>query len=234
MGSLKDRSNKMKKLVMTAAVLACAATVASAATVTSANIVGYAKNTQPTGGFSLVAPAQFAGTAGEVALADAFGGIVGGEQVYVYNGTAYNIYTYYPTYGGWFTATFASADEVVLEEGAGVWLKGAGGSEAIMAGEVPSATSVTNSLVAGFNLIANPYPVEITLGELDTTNLSATGGEKVYVFNGTAYNIYTYYPTYGGWFTSTFGSADTVAIGVGEGFWLSMLADGDLVFDKQY
>ena len=33
----------MKKLVMTAAVLACAASIASAQTVTSANIVGYGK-----------------------------------------------------------------------------------------------------------------------------------------------------------------------------------------------
>ncbi len=219
----------MKKLTMTTAIVACAAVV-TAQTVTSANIVGYAKNVQPTGGFSMVAPAQFGGTSGGITLADAFSGLVGGEKVFVYNGTAYDIYDFYAGFG-WFDAFFADASGVVLPEGSSVWLTGAAAAETITAGEVPSADSVTNSCVAGFNLISNPYPVAITLGELDVSAFA--GGEKVFVFNGTAYDIYDYYAGFG-WFDAFFGDASGVQIPVGKGFWLSMVGAGDLVFNKAY
>jgi len=111
----------MKKLMTTVAVLGCTVAIVSAQTVTSANMVGYAKNTQPAGEFLIVAPAQFAGTAGGVTLGDAVSGVVGGEQVYVFNGTAYDIYTYYAGYG-WFDGLGNPGDPVQIPVGAGFWL----------------------------------------------------------------------------------------------------------------
>jgi len=219
----------MKKIIMTAALTACAAVV-TAQTVTSANIVGYSKNVQPAGGFIVAAPAQFAGTAGGVTLDETFSGVVGGEKVYVYNGAAYDIYTYYAGYG-WFDAATAPAGNVFVAEGISVWLTGAATAETIMSGEVPSADSVTNSVAVGFNLVANPYPVALELDDLDLTDF--VGGEKVYVFNGAAYDIYTFYAGYG-WFDAATSPAGTVQIPVGQGFWLSMVNAGDLVFNKAF
>lgn len=219
----------MKKLIMTVAVAACAAVV-TAQTVTSANIVGYAKNTQPAGGFVMAAPAQFSGSAGGVTLDETFSGVVGGEQVFVYNGLAYDVYSYFAGYG-WFDGGFNPAGSTVIPEGAGVWLTGAPASETIMSGEVPMADSVTNAVVAGFNLIANPYPVALKLDDIDLTDFA--GGEQVFVFNGLAYDVYSYFAGYG-WFDGGFNPAGTVEIPVGQGFWLSMVGAGDLVFNKAF
>ena len=219
----------MKKLITTVAVLGCAAVV-TAQTVTSANMVGYAKNTQPAGGFSMVAPAQFAGTAGGVTLDEALSGIVGGDKIYVFNGAAYDIYEYYAGYG-WFDGLFDPAGDVVISEGTAIWVTGAASAVTIMSGEVPSAASVTNAVVAGFNLISNPYPVALALDDIDLTDF--VGSEKVYVFNGAAYDIYEYYAGYG-WFDGLFDPAGSVQVPVGAGFWLSMSNAGSVVFNKLF
>ena len=52
----------MKKILMTAAVLACAASIVSAQTVTSANVVGYSKVTMEPG-FNMIRAAFLAGGA---------------------------------------------------------------------------------------------------------------------------------------------------------------------------
>ncbi|MDF7826955.1 hypothetical protein P4B35_23200 [Pontiellaceae bacterium B12227] len=219
----------MKKIIIAAALTACAAVV-TAQTVTSANIVGYAKNVQPAGGFVMAAPAQFAGTAGGVTLDETFSGVVGGEQVYVYNGVTYDIYSYFTGYG-WFDGGFAPAGGTVMSEGTSVWLTGAPAAETIMSGEVPSAASVTNAVSAGFNLISNPYPVALKLDDIDLT--AFVGGEQVFVFNGLTYDIYSYFAGYG-WFDGGFTPAGSVEIPVGQGFWLSMVGAGDLVFNKAF
>ena len=220
----------MKKLITTVAVLGCAVAMVSAQTVTSANIVGYSKTIQPSGEFVLAAPGQFSGTAGGITLSNAFSGVVGGEKVYVFNGSAYDIYEYYAGYG-WFDGLGNPGGAVVLPEGESVWLTGVAGAVTIMAGEVPSADSVTNAVVAGFNLISDPYPVELAVADIDVSGF--VGEEKIYVFNGSAYDIYTYYAGYG-WFDGLGNPAGSVKIPVGEGFWLSAVNSGSLVFNKPF
>ncbi len=218
----------MKKLVMTAAVLGFAASVVSAQ-VYSENIVGYAKNTLPSAGFSLVAPAQFGGAAGEVTLDNAFSGVAGGDKVYVYNGTTYDIYSYFEGYG-WFDSLFNPAGSVALSAGDAVWYQGAASAVVMMAGEVPSSTSIQVAVSTGFNLVSNPYPVAMALDDIDVSGFA--GNEKVYVYNGTTYDIYTYFAGYG-WFDSLFNPAGGVEVPVGQGFWLEASA-GQIVFNKQF
>ena len=140
----------MKKLVMTAAVLACAASIVSAQTVTSANIVGYNKVTKTANGDLNMVGVSFLSenqTLNELFSADQFSGdlFVAGnsDQVIIWNaGTqAYATYVYYdvssvygPTYesyDGWQAlADFGSAvyaDDTVIPLGQGFWYKAVAG-----------------------------------------------------------------------------------------------------------
>ena len=219
----------MKKLLIASVALGCAAAVV-AQTATSANIVGYKKNVQPSAGFLIFAPAQFGGAAGGITLDDAVDGLVGGEQIFIYNGSTYDIYDYFAGYG-WFDGLFNLAGGVVIPAGAGSWLSGAASSETITAGEVPMAATVDVPVAAGFNLVANPYPVALALDDIDVS--SFTGGEQVFVYNGSTYDIYDYFAGYG-WFDGLFNPAGSVQVPVGEGFWLSVNSGTTLVFNKLF
>jgi len=221
----------MKKLVMTAA-LVCAASIVSAQTVTSANIVGYAKKSVGGGSFKIVAAQFLAGQTNGMTLGEAFPNMGEGDQILFWAGTGYEIYTYYVGYGWYdFTVTTPS-DDVLIPQGASVWLKSIAGTTTIVAGEVPSVGSVTNTLSVGFNMISNPYPVEMTLGSIPTTSLS--DGDQVLLWAGSGYDIYNYYVGYGWYdFTVTIPS-DDVQIPVGDGCWLKSAAGGEIVYTKTY
>ena len=220
----------MKKLLMTVAVLGCVATMVSAQTVTSANIVGYSKKAMPLNSIDIVSPQFLAGDAGGISLDDAFGGMSDSTSIYAWDGGAYSLYTYYEGYG-WFDPSFVAAGGVLIGQGDGVWLQsGTVAADVIMSGEVSLAGSITNTLIVGINMVANPYPVSMRLSEIPEVSLS--DGDVVYLWSG-SYSVYTFYVGYG-WFDPSFVAADDVQVGVGQGFWLSSAAGGDLVFDKQY
>jgi hypothetical protein len=218
----------MKKLVMTAAVLACAATVASAATVTSANIVGYSKKAFAAGDFKIVAPQFLASDTDGIAVGDAFSGASDYSTLFVWN-SGYVSYTYFG--GDWYDGGYSIVNDTLkIGQGDAVWLNGAEASDVIMSGEVPTADSVTNSVVAGFNLVANPYPVALKLGAIPTTTLSDF--DLLFVWDS-GYVSYTYYA--GDWYDGGYSIVnDTVSVPVGDGFWLSCAAGGDLIFNKAY
>ena len=224
----------MKKLVMAVAALGCAASIVSAQTVTSDNIVGYAKpKAMAAGAIEILVP-QFSGVSGGTTLDNAFSGLSANSVVYVWTGSGYLIYTYYGAANGWYDGIFTPSGNVVIPEGAAVWLQDGGtGATPVMSGEVPSASSITNTISAGVSLVANPYPVETTL---DT--LSAAGGiaanDIVYVWTGAGYGIYTYYGAANGWYDGIFTPSGNVTIPVGVGFWLSSAVGGDMVFTKTF
>lgn len=225
----------MKKLVLTAAVMGFAASMASAQEpVYSQNIVGYAKTTLAAGSFEIVSPQFLVGDNDGVTLSNAFSGVSDGSVVFAWTGTGYDSYTYYVDGGGWFDLSFNDVGGEMIGQGDAVWLKsGAGeGSVAIMAGEVSSADSITVTLTSGFNLVASPYPVAITLGDLATDALS--DGDSIFVWSGSGYDSYTYYVDGGGWFDLSFNDASGIEIGVGQGFWLNSSAGGTMVFDKSF
>jgi len=227
----------MKKIIATTTLVAALAAVTAQA-VESANIVGYAKKTVASGSFEIVSP-QFSGTEAGTALGDAFGTVPDLTVIYVWNGSGYTEYTFFledGLGGNWYDGGFANANAVVLDKGDSVWLK-AGSSEAtpIMSGEVPSADSVTNSISAGFNLIANPYPVALALDDIDLGGVADL--DVIYVWNGSGYTEYTYFledGLGGNWYDGGFANAGGIQIPVGTGFWMKSASGGDLVFNKAY
>jgi hypothetical protein len=222
----------MKKLVLITAVIACAAMV-MAQTVTSQNIVGYSKKAPAVDQFLMVSPQFLADTGGGMTLGEAFGGVSDQSVIFSWNGSAYTKYTYFSAAPGWFDNLFTPSDGVLIGQGDAVWLKGGSAAvDVIMAGEVPSAASITNNLVVGFNMIANPYPVALTLGDLPAASISDQ--DVVFTWNGSAYTKYTYFSAAPGWFDNLFTPSDSVAIPVGDGFWLDSGAGGTLILDKQF
>lgn len=107
--------------------------------------------------------------------------------------------------------------------GKGFWVElpvGAPSVTTALTGGVNMAPSTGTPIVAGLQLLRNPYPVEKTIAQL---NFTPSFGDKIYKFNADGtYSIATY--TKG-----VFGNPDkwsqTPIIRVGEGFWYQSLND---------
>jgi hypothetical protein len=172
-----------------------------------------------------------AGDAGGITLSNAFSGVTDLSVVFTWSGSSYSDYTFYEGFG-WFDPSFTPSDDVLVGQGDAVWLKmGSSGADAIMAGEVPMAGSITNTLGVGFNLVANPYPVAMTLGDIPAASVSDL--DVVFLWNGSSYEDYTFYAGFG-WFDPSFNPAETIPVAVGQGFWLKSAAGGALIFDKNF
>ena len=231
----------MKKLVITAAVLACVASIVSAQTVTSANIVGYSKVDKP-GGAELnimgitflsgdstlesVCPvAQFSGSYLSSAEAD---------QIITYTPAAgatpgfYTTYAFYdasgigyPEKSGWKTlANFGFNDLVenpVVPAGSGLWIKSGSltsSTNVILSGEVVADAAVTNSIVTGLQLVSNPFSDTVKLTSMSLTN-NATGS---YTTSSEADQVIVYTPAVGATpgFYTTYAFYDASGIGYPE------------------
>ncbi|QBG47631.1 hypothetical protein EGM51_09590 [Verrucomicrobia bacterium S94] len=199
----------MKKIIATAAMAACAAVV-TAQTVTSANIVGYTKVETVPG--LVIASQQFEGS--DATPTGLFGDSLPlGSKIYKYDpvsGYIGNIAEYQTI----FLSGDAWSAELDLSEGS-FWVETTVASTNIFSGEVPSADSITNSLPPGLSLQRYPWPVEVSINDLD---LTPALGDKIYKYDpetGYIGNIAEYQTIF---LSGDAWSADLV-FAVGEGFW---------------
>ena len=265
----------MKKLIMTAAVVACAAVV-TAQTVTSANIVGYSKVAKPGSADLNILGVTFVSQnnlLSELCPVDQFNGALdvpgNADQLIIYTpGSGYATYakydaSSYPGYEdqvGWQAAgTFGFGQpfvDPVVPAGSSLWIKSAPTASAvdvILSGEVVSDEIVTNSIVAGLQMISNPFSEAVKLDDLNlyegaTGALDVPGNaDQIIVFDsGTqAYTTYAFYdvrsygyPENSGWKSAgAFGFADpitTYEVAPGEGFWCSAKAGFTWVESNKY
>jgi hypothetical protein len=181
----------MKKLVMTAAMLACAASVVTAQTVTSANIVGYTKISAVGGELTLVALNFEPATNLVTELI--------GEQLpfqsklYVWDkaSAGYRPYTKAgrSSPGAWPATAYIDNGEAFFIEAGGV----AGETnEVILAGEV--LLSETNSVVLAsateYDATGFYYPVDIPFGNTALAD-ALPWQSTLYLWNGGGYTPYT-------------------------------------------
>jgi len=200
----------MKKTLIVAAAALISASAFAQTTVSSANIVGYVK-VATTNGFQIVST-QFDST--NNTPAGLFGDTLPlGSAIYKYDpvsGYIGNISTYETLL---FVGDAWSAD-LDLSDGS-FWVETAAVNTNIFSGEVNMAASVTNNLVPGFTLTSYPYPVSVSIEDLDITPAL---GDAIYKFDpATGYigNIATYENIL---FVGDAWSA-TLTFEVGEGFW---------------
>ena len=240
----------MKKLIMTAAMIA--AGVAMADGVVSSSVVGYSNGVLREG--FKPAGAQFIPVTGsKIDLTDI--SVTGydkeegtAEEVSVQtldkNGSMVKQYYWYDAvdgsdvYYGWLDADsgdFIEAGDVLLDVGDGLWVDAPSSDFNLQsAGQVMTAAA-TVTLREGFKLVANPTPVAV-----DLTNITVTGydeeegtAEEVSVQtldkNGSMVKQYYWYDAtdgsdvYYGWLDADSGDfieADTVSVGAGEALWV--------------
>jgi hypothetical protein len=243
----------MKKLVMTAAVLTCAASIVSAQTVTSANVVGYYKSLKPAGDLQLlgVSFGTTASTLDDLLGQSQFTGdpeFQNADQVITWNaGTqTYKIYGLYDG-NAWGDPTvewrdvedfYTSAASPVLPVGSAAWLSSPTAPsdvDLIASGEVPLADSVTNSIVAGLNMLAYPFSADFALDNSGFAASGATGdpefqnADQIIAWD-VATQTYKIYGLYDGnaWGDPTvewrdvedfYTAAQNVTLDLGRGFW---------------
>jgi hypothetical protein len=207
----------MKKLVLITAVIACAAMV-MAQTVTSQNIVGYSKGANT--GLELGSAQFFVGTGNTVT--EIFGDqLPVGSKIYKYDpvsGYVGNI----ATYSSVFLGGTAWSPELSIAPGEAYWVETAGAAPSITAGEVPLDDSVTNNIVPGLQLLSYPYPVQVSISQMEFT---PTVGDKIYKYDpvtGYVGNISTFSTVFLG---GTAWSTD-ITFDVGDGFWYESAAGG--------
>ena len=132
------------------------------------------------------------------------------DHVYIWNGSTYDI-SFLPLGYGVNDYVWSVLDPdthlpVSIEgnpsnqvaQGIGFWLaRGRGpATNAFLTGEVPTAPSVTNTILPGLTLIGNPYPATNSLDNLIPYTTSGVHGgltqgksDQVYFWNGTGYDV---------------------------------------------
>ncbi|MBI9020322.1 MAG: hypothetical protein JEZ10_03590 [Verrucomicrobia bacterium] len=256
----------MKKTSIALSIIFAFSFATHAQTVGSANIMGYTKVSKPGNGYltivgvpfnttsnklnDLVDPLQFTGHDSDINQAD---------QLIFFdaNTQEYSTYALYDirSYGSEYapnTAWKAVADfsyggasfNPTIEPGSAVWLVGKGSTtdtNVLMAGNVVLSSSRTNNVVAGLQLLANPFSEAVALTNL-SLHVNATGhasdinqADQVIVFDTETQSYVTYalydissygaeYEIYTGWKNITdftFGGAYADAIlKIGQGFWV--------------
>ncbi len=207
---------KEKKAVMAVALLACTAMFAVAqTTVTSANIVGYNKVSGNAG-------LQIVGVIFENETAETVQSFYGdtlptGSQVFQFVPPA-GPYASVSYDEGFFGQPDSWSGDLTLTPGQAYWIRLPAGSSSvtnIAAGEVNIEGTVDVDVVAGLQLINNPYPTELTIS---TAGLDPNPGDAIFVFVPPA-GPYASVSYDEGFFGQPDSWSGDITIGVGEGFW---------------
>ncbi|MDF7805829.1 hypothetical protein P4E94_00160 [Pontiellaceae bacterium B12219] len=224
----------MKKIIMTAALSACASLVFAQATVTSANIVGYNKDVSNPG--LHMSGYQFLGD--DTTPAGVFGDQLPiGTKISVFNGANYDNSTYeiYFDFGTFMNVTNWNPNTLDLGLAKGFWVENTGASvaTAVLSGEVQVADSVTNEIVIGLQQLSYPYPVARNVLDLDFT---PSIGDKISVYNGSNYDTSTYeiYFDFGTFMNVTNWNPSAIDIAVGQGFWYEAVSAQTWVANKPF
>lgn len=258
----------MKKSTMIAAVFAASAFSAFAVDVYSSNIVGYTKVTVAAGFNMLGGQFVEVGTGNPIDinslvqssdLAGLDANVLPQSTLKAWTGLGYDIY-------GWVAAGEGTANGLpewdskwVLEDqsavaavdvvaGNGFWIQTTAPATITMMGEVSSSNTYSVAVSAGFNMIANPFPMEISIQSVQSTDLAGLDANVLpqsllKTWTGLGYDIY-------GWVAAGEGTANglpewdskwvledqsavaNVTIGVGQGFWIQTTAPATITFTK--
>ncbi|HXS68058.1 MAG TPA: hypothetical protein VN761_04395 [Candidatus Polarisedimenticolia bacterium] len=215
---------RTKTLLLSAAAMAAGLLSSMAqSNVYSANVVGYV-NLPLTEGFNLVAnqlDLDLSGT--NNTIVNVFSNnLPVNSQIYSWNGSTFDISSFAKNKAG--TATNWTLN-FTINPGQGFWLSiptgafGGGTSNVTVVGNVLQGTLVNTHLppAGGYSLVSSEVPISGGI----TTNLNYKPmlNDQVYVWNGSAYNIFSYAKNKAG--TATNWTPSEPALNVGQGFWLN-------------
>jgi len=177
---------RTKTLLLTAAL--CAAGIAtSKAQVYSVNAVGYV-NTALAKGFNLISNPLNNTAAGGNVISNLFGNLPDGSQVYLFNGTGFDIAIVDELSGG------LTGPAVVLNHalvpGEGVFVRVDTAQQITFVGEVP-AGNLQNPIPKGFSVRSSQVPQAGKV--VEDLKFPVADGDQIYKYNNTTakYDIYT-------------------------------------------
>jgi hypothetical protein len=221
---------RTKAILFTAALVAAGA-ASSMAQVYSVNAVGYVNLTLPAG-FSIIAnplngnpdnsldtilPLPAAGNEAIVYRWDA------GVQNYT------TLLTFFDGFG-WFDPGM-NPDNLIIDPGEGFFinLPAPGPFNITLVGEVPQG-SLSNPLVPGLNMVSSQVPQALPIGDrvaLDDGDLDfpAANEDILYLWNGSGYDLYTYFDGFGWFDPNSIVGATGPVIGVATGFFVAKSAN---------
>ena len=241
---------KTKTLAALALIAALGASPAWAAEVVSSNIVGYTK-VNVVSGLNMISGA-FVAVGGE--NADINASVVSSDlpaatMAKFWDATtkSYSTLIYYPdpddgiyeddSYENNLGAGWGDSDAIVVDKemvpGTGFWVQSPSAATITLCGEV-STNSVDVSLVAGLNFVGNPFPGQIDISAITSSDLPAATMAKFWDATSKTYSTLIYYPdpddgiyeddSYENNLGAGWGDSDAIAVDfpldAGTGFWI--------------
>ena len=138
-----------------------------------------------------------------------------------------------------------------VPDGEGFWviIPKQSSASVTMSGEVIEGDSVTKPVKAGFNLMSNPFPAELDIQKIQSTDLLGLDDEGEFqttlrIWDGSAYEYYGWLDADDGtnnevpewnshWILYDMTDVASAKIGIGKGFWIvSPNASGNITFTK--
>ena len=244
---------------------------AQAAEVVSSNIVGYEKvMLTPSWNMIGVQFLQVGGAEKDLANVGDLDASMSGfdedeyfaTEMQIWNGNGYDYYGWSgssgtdvyddPAYDNlWLDSNTMEAPELKAPVGLGVWVKAEKAGTMTISGEVPSDDTVTVSLTAGWNMVANPYPGSVPIASFGALDASMSGFDEdeyfateMQIWNGNGYDYYGWSgtsgtdvyddPTYDNlWLDSnTMEPATDVKVDFGHAVWIKAEKAGTITFTK--
>ena len=90
----------------------------------------------------------------------------------------------------------SGASKYELESGESLYVKVANEVEVVLSGNVPTVSTTKVTIVEGFNMVANPYPVDTALKDIISVsdgayaNFSKDAADRIYVWDNGKYDSY--------------------------------------------
>ena len=146
----------------------------------------------------------------------------------------------------WLNVDLEETDDTLAKASA-VWIIAEKAGTVTLSGEVPSDASVEVPLVAGFNMVANPYPAEVDVADFGVLDSSYAGfddegtyASKLQIWNGTKYTTFGWSGSSGTevledssldnkWLNVDLEATDDV-VSYGQGVWIIAEKAGSITF----
>lgn len=180
-------------------------------------------------------------------------------ELRVWNGRGYDYYGWSGTSGTdvlddstldnkWLNGDLEEPTDETVSAGGGFWIKAGSAGTMTISGEVPSGATIETPLIAGFNLVANPFPVTVKLSEFGQLDSSFPGFDaegnfaaELRTWNGRGYEYYGWSGTSGTdilddssldnkWLNGDLEEEEDTFISVGNAVWIKTDAAGKITF----
>ena len=180
-------------------------------------------------------------------------------ELRVWNGRGYEYYGWSGTSGTdvledstldnkWLNGDLEEPEDETVSASGGFWIKAGTSGTITISGEVPSASSIEVPLIAGFNLVANPFPADVKLSEFGQMDSSYPGFDsdgnfaaELRTWNGRGYEYYGWSGTSGTdvledssldnkWLNGDLEEEDDTKVLLGHAVWIKTEAAGKITF----